>query len=185
MAVSSGPDIVSTAYLDHVLKHKTLPDFKTYRLQDREMETKYEINLAESVQRAKDNGHKLLRGWHVYVTDKVSGGFDTFKDIIEANGGVAIPYRGKKSLQIPRRRLGLAQDPEAGAESQNQGGDEELDYVYLISGTSDEETKLWTTFRGLAKSQDLEARIVKTDWVLNCAMAQRVEWNEQWELREE
>ncbi|GAM83583.1 hypothetical protein ANO11243_015710 [Dothideomycetidae sp. 11243] len=185
MAISCAPEIVNTGYLDYALKHRELQDTAAYGLQDREMESKWGINLAESLLRAKDNNHKLLRGWTLYVTDKVGGGFETFKDIIEANGGTAIPYKGRTGVQLPRRRLKLEDDPEAGLESQNQGGNEETDYVYLISGTADEEVKIWPTFRKLAEKQGLEARIVKTDWVLNCAMAQRVEWDEQWELSEE
>ncbi|KAF2156008.1 BRCT domain-containing protein [Myriangium duriaei CBS 260.36] len=185
MAIASAPDIVNTGFLDYALKNKTLHDLGTYRLQDREMESKYGINLAESVQRAKDNNHKLLRGWTIYVTDKVAGGFDTFKDIVEANGGTAIPYRGRTGVHLPRRRLRIDEDPNAGLESQNQGGDQETDFVYLISGTEDEEVKIWQVFRKLAEKQDLEARIVKTDWILNCAMAQQVEWDAKWELKED
>ena len=184
MAISSAPEIVNTGYLDYALKHKALQEASAYGLHDREMESKYGINLDGSVKRAKENNHKLLRGWTIYVTDKVAGGFDTFKDIIEANGGVAIPYRGRTGIQLPRRRLTMAEDPDAGLESQNQGGDVETDYVYLISGSSEEEIKLWAAFRKMAEKQGLKERIVKTDWVLNCAMAQRVEWNEQWELQE-
>jgi len=95
-----------------------------------------------------------------------------------------VPYRGRTGVQLPRRRLKQFEDPEAGLESQNQGGDVETDYVYLVSGTADEEVKLWATFRKMAEKQGLEARIVKTDWLLNSAMAQRVEWDVRWELNE-
>lgn len=182
MAIAAAPEIVNTGFLDYALKQKTLQETSAYGLQDREMEGKYGINLDESVQRAKDNNQRLLRGWTIYVTDKVAGGFETFKDIIVANGGTALPYRGRTGVALPRRRLRMNEDPDAGLESQNQGGDEETDYVYLLSGATEDEIKLWGTFKKMAEKQDLEARIVKTDWILNCAMAQRVEWDEKWDL---
>ena len=96
------------------------------------------------------------------------------------NGGAAFLYAGRTGLTMPKRRL--KEDPDSGAESQNQGTDDEYDYVYLVSGTSDVETKLWKTFKDTAQKQDLEARIVKTDWLLNAAMSQRIQWDEKWML---
>jgi len=87
-------------------------------------------------------------------------------------------------MQLPRRRLKVLEDPDAGLESQNQGGDDETDFVYLVSGTADDDVKVWATFRKMAEKQGLSARIVKTDWLLNCAMAQRIEWDARWELDE-
>jgi hypothetical protein len=60
-----------------------------------------------------------------------------------------------------------------------------LNRVYLISSTSDEEVKLWEKFEAEARKKGLEPRIVKTDWLINLAMSQRVEWDEKWELKEE
>ena len=180
--MANAPKVVAATYLDYLLKHHLLQDPEAYLLHDRDAEEKFGINLADSIARAADNDHKLLRGWTIYVTDKVSGGFETYKEIIETNGGTAIPYRGRTGVVLPRRRLRIDEDPHAGLESQNQGGDEETGYVYLVSGTEEEDVRVWTTFRKLAEKQGLQARIVKTDWVLNLAMAQRVEWDDGWEL---
>lgn len=133
------------------------------------------------MRRAKENDRKLLRGWTIYITDKVNGGFDTYHEIVSVNGGLAVPYRGRTGVQLPNRRLRLDEDPDAGLESQNQGGDAETDYVYLVSGADEEETKIWPTFRKMAEKQDLVSRIVKTDWLLSLAMCQKVEWHDWWE----
>ncbi|KAG8625891.1 hypothetical protein KVT40_006292 [Elsinoe batatas] len=185
-AIANAPFIVHTRYLDYVLKHKLLPaDVVDYRLEDKEGEARLGITLNNAQIRASDNNHRLLRGWTIYVTDKVNGGYETYADIITTNGGKSVPYRGRSGVTVPKRRLLYNDDPEAGAESQNQGGDIETDFVYLVSGTSDEEVKMWPLFRKLADKYSLEARIVKTDWLLNLAMEQRVMWDERFEQAEE
>ena len=183
-ALACAPQVVNTNYLDHALLHSSLDSLSNYPLRDRDNEQKLGIYLDDALKRAKDNNRKLLRGWTIYVSHKVNGGFDTYKDIVEINGGTAVPYRGRTGVQLPRRRLRQAGDPGAGLESQNQGGDVETDFVYLVSGTEEDEGKMWQTFRKMAQKQDLEARIVSPDWLLNLAMAQRVEWDEKWELDE-
>jgi len=91
-------------------------------------------------------------------------------------------YQGRTGTTIPKRRL--KDDPSAGGESQHQGGDEEYDHVYLVSGTSEPEQKLWKSFAELAAKQDLEARIVKSDWLLHAAMSQQITWKDMWELKD-
>lgn len=181
-ALASAPTIVDSKFLDTTLKHNKIPDPEKYPLRDRDSEERLGFKLAESVERASDNNRKLLRGWSIFVTKDVNGIFDTYKDIITLNGGTAFMYQGRTGVTLPKRRV--RDDPEAGAESQHQGGDEEFDYVYLISGTEASEVKLWKTFRDLAAKQGLEARIVKTDWLLSAAMRQRIEWDEKWQLSE-
>jgi hypothetical protein len=173
--------VVETTYLDSALKNNKLIE-KPSLLHDRDTEEKYGFKLSESLERAEDNQHNLLRGWTIFVTKDVNGGFETYKDIITLNGGQAMMYAGRTGVTIPKRRL--RDDPEAGSESQHQGGDEEFDYVYLVSGDSEVDIKLWKQFRDLAKKQDLEARIVKNDWLLHLAMAQQIEWKEKFELDE-
>ncbi|KAI6903363.1 hypothetical protein KC355_g19275, partial [Hortaea werneckii] len=65
-----------------------------------------------------------------------------------------------------------------------QGDEDELDCVYLVSGTTEAEKKLWKGFRSTAEKQELVPRIVRTDWLLNAAMSQRVRWDAKWALDE-
>lgn len=139
------------------------------------------FNLVDALARAKVNDHKLFRGWSIFVTRDIPGTFDTFKSIITLNGGQAMMYQGRTGTTIPKRRL--RDDPSAGGESQHQGGDEEYDCVYLVSGSSDAEQKLWKPFTDMAAKQDLEARIVKADWLLHAAMSQQITWKDMWELK--
>ena len=180
-ALANAPMVVDTSYLDTALKHNKLIEDPPL-IEDRETEEKYGFSLSEALARAEDNQGKLLRGWTIYVTKDINGGFDTYKDIINLNGGQALMYAGRTGLTIPKRRL--RDDPEAGSESQHQGGDAEFDYVYLMSGVSEAEVKLWKQFRDLAEKQDLEARIVRNDWLLHQAMSQKIEWKDKFRLDE-
>lgn len=180
-ALASAPLVVDTKYLDSALKQNKLPE-KPSLLQDRDAEERLGFKLVEALERAEVNQRKLLRGWSIFVTKDIQGGFETYKEIITLNGGDAFMYAGRTGLTIPKRRL--RDDPDAGSESQHQGGDDEYDCVYLVSGISDPEVKLWKQFSTLAEKQDLQARIVKSDWLLNAAMSQQVTWDEKWALDE-
>lgn len=182
-ALASAPMVVNTKFLDVALKQKTLIE-NPPPLEDRETEERMGFKLADALERAKINDRKLLRGWSIFVTKEVNGGFDTYNDIITVNGGKALVYAGRTGLTLPKRRIRPEDDEDAGAESQHQGGDEEFDYVYLISGKMEPEVKLWKTFKALAEKQGLQARIVDTDWLLDAAMSQQITWKEKWLLDE-
>ena len=178
-ALAGAPMVVHSSYLDSALKkNKLLEEPPT--LEDKEYESRNGFVLSEALERAKVNDRKLLRGWSIFVTKDIPGGFDTYKEIITLNGGDAFLYAGRTGLTMPKRRL--TDDPDSGAESQNQGADDEYDFVFLVSGTSDAEIKLWKAFKDTAQKQDLESRVVKTDWLLNAAMSQRIQWDEKWML---
>jgi hypothetical protein len=179
-ALASAPLVVDTTYLDAALKQKKLMENPAI-LQDRDAEKRMGLNLANALGRAKINDHKLFRGWSIFVTRDIPGTFETFKSIITLNGGQAMMYQGRTGTTIPKRRL--RDDPSAGGESQHQGGDDEYDCVYLVSGSSDAEQKQWKSFTDLAAKQDLEARIVKADWLLHAAMSQQITWKDMWELK--
>lgn len=180
-ALASAPLVVDTKYLDTALKQKKLVENPTI-LQDRDAENRMGFSLADALERAKINNRKLFRGWSIFVTRDIPGTFDTFSSIISLNGGKPLMYQGRTGTTLPKRRL--KDDPNAGGESQHQGGEEEFDYVYLVSGTSEPEKKLWKSFSELAARQGLEARIVKADWLLHAAMSQQIAWKDTWDLTE-
>jgi len=190
-ALAVAPRVVATSWLDHLLKPSTtlqnMRDPSENELIDRDFEEKWGFRLSESLERATQNQKRLLRGWTVYITDKVPKGFNTWRDFITINGGTATMYRGRTGLTLAKPRVPPSEDPDAGMEKLNQGphADDEVDVVYLVSGTDEEEVKLWKTFRAQTEKQGLRPRIVQTEWVLHFAMAQRVEWDEKWECREE
>lgn len=180
-ALAAAPMVVDTTYLDHALKQKELPESPRL-LQDSEGEARFGFKLSEALERAKINDRRLFRGWHIFVTKDVSPSFDTYKEIISLNGGAAYLFSGRNGSVAKGR---LRNDPDAGEEAQHQGGDEEFEYVYLVSGGSGAEKRLWKSFHEMVDRAGLKPRIVKNDWLLGAAMAQRVEWREEWDLEGE
>ncbi|KAL1306815.1 hypothetical protein AAFC00_005472 [Neodothiora populina] len=211
-ALAGAPTVVSTSYLDYLLKTSSeggaiMRDPIEDWLVDRDFEAKYALSLDDALERAKTNKRQLLRGWNIFFTEKVGGGFETWKNIVGANGGTATLYRGRPGGlgaggKFQRRsREQVAQTPNQGVDA----GQRERDRwtVYLVSGSDDEEVKLWKGFRSQVeklavdddddgedertsghKPKKMQARIVSTEWVLHCALAQRIEWKDEWETKE-
>ncbi|EME49536.1 hypothetical protein DOTSEDRAFT_68347 [Dothistroma septosporum NZE10] len=165
-ALVCAPLVVDTSFLEYALSKKKLQEDPPM-LKDKDNEERLGFTLSESLQLAKQNKRKLFANWAVCVTKDVNGGFDTYKEIISLNGGETMMYQGRQKLSL--------------AKPENQAGND-FDYVYLVSGKSEAEMKLWKKFRENATSQGLEAKIVSSDWVLNAAMSQRITLSEKWEL---
>lgn len=179
-AMACGPTLVSSTYLDYALKNDKLPPPEKYPIQDQDFEDTHGINISEAIDRAKQNKHRLLKDWTIFCTDKVAGGFETYNEIIAANGGRCQKWQGRASNVTASKRQIDSQPKEM---SQNLEEDEG-DVLYLISEPQKSEFKLWEKFRELAKKHDMVPRIVRTEWLLYVAMAQKMHWDEQWELSE-
>jgi hypothetical protein len=174
-ALADAPEIVAPSFLDYCLKHKEVPNPAKHRLQDRATEESLGITLTESLEQAKANNHHLLNGWQIFCTEGVMGGFETFKAIVEANGGQCMLYKGRTAMNVTRRSF--TADALA-AESQ---GDDKGDTLYLISNNSKAEQALWLKFREMAGKADMVPVIVKTDWLLSVSMQHIVHWDDKWE----
>lgn len=165
-AIANAPVVVDTSYLDYALQNDALMEGARV-LSDPEAEAKYDFKLSEALDRAKANAHRLLAGWHIFVTKDVQGGFETYKDIINTNGGAPYLYAGRTGMQIAR-----PPNPREGEEAKE---------VFLVSGEGEAERKLWKTFRALAGKQGLKPKVVKTEWLLTCCLVQELRWEEGWE----
>ncbi|KAF2869945.1 hypothetical protein BDV95DRAFT_576694 [Massariosphaeria phaeospora] len=180
-AIASAPIIVATSFLDSALKTNKLPSPEKHILADIAFEKTHGFRLKESLERAKQNKHRLLKDWTIFCTPGVAGGYDTFKDIIAANGGQCHKWLGRTTHVTASKRTIDLTNKEV---SQNQEEDEG-DVLYLISEAKKSEVPLWIKFRELAKKHNMVPRIVKTEWVLFVTMAQYVHWDPEWELSEE
>ncbi|KAK0257903.1 hypothetical protein B0A54_14481 [Friedmanniomyces endolithicus] len=186
-ALASAPLVVDTRYLDAALTQNKLVENPSTLL-DRKAEEAMGCTLVDALKRAKLNQHQLLRGWSIFVTAEIAGGFETYKEIINVNGGEAFLYKGRTGLTLPKRRLRDAPPP-AGSQPSSSGTavddkdarEVKYDHIYLVAGDSDAEVKLFKAFRALAEKQGLVARVVKSEWLLNAAMAQEVRWDGEWE----
>ncbi|KIV98694.1 uncharacterized protein PV09_09522 [Verruconis gallopava] len=171
-SIANAPYVVSSSFLDYCIKNKKVPDPEQYLLQDRETEDRLGFRLADALERAEANKHKLLDTWQIFCTEQVRGGFETFKQIIEANGGACLRYQGRTQMQVRKRK---------DVESQ----EETKETLYMLSGESPVERALWPKFRLMAEKADMIPVICKPDWLLNLAMSQEILWDDKWELGDE
>ncbi|KAF2667417.1 hypothetical protein BT63DRAFT_480391 [Microthyrium microscopicum] len=172
-ALSRGPEIVETTFLDHCLEHKEIPDIEDHPLVDEEGEENIGFRLAESVERAHENKGKLLKAFQIFMTENIAGKFANYKDIIEANGGRCHMFNAKTKMTVPKNKL-QGEVPNA-----NQATPD--DELFLVSGMSAQEKNLWPKFEEMARKAEMVPKIVKTDWLLNVAMAQKIHWDPSWE----
>ena len=175
-ALAHAPTILSTDYVDDCLAEGRQLDPDEYLLQDPEYEKAFGYQMSDSIARAKVNKGRLLRGHSIYCTDGVHGGFDTYKSITEVNGGKCMLYRAR-AISNPASRLGRDEN--------FSDSESEPEFVYLLSGTSAEEAKLWPRFRSMAEAMGKTPLIVKTDWLLNLALSQQMTWSDTYTLTDD
>ena len=167
-ALAFAPNIISTDFIDAALGKETLPDPDKFILKDEANEQKYGVSISLSRERAKQNRNQLLHGRTIYCTADIHGGFEAFKSIVVANGGQCILFHGRApGMRVPSSR--------ADSEVSLSLTDEEMqNEVQLLSGPGKENHKDWAKFKAMAESSRKIPRIVRTDWLLETAMTQKV-----------
>jgi hypothetical protein len=163
-ALAYAPLVISTKFIDACLSQDELVEPEEFVLQDEENEEKLGISLNDSRKRAKRNDGRLLGGRSVYCMENVPGGFDTFKAIVEANGGLCMLWKARKGTTVPAGRAGSEDSTDA----------EEIQEVCLLSDESKENHGLWQKFREMVEKCGKVPKIVKTDWLLETAMSQEL-----------
>ena len=110
----------------------------------------------------------------MYCSPHVHGGYETYKTIVEVNGGRCILFRPRHGSATAK---GLG---EKEMDVDSQGSDPSS--VYLLTRDSPEDRNLWARFRSMVAEQGKTARLVNTDWLLDVAMSQRMGWDAKYEL---
>jgi hypothetical protein len=174
-ALAYAPTVISTEFVDQCLERDDLLEPEDFLLQDTSSEKRFKISLPKSLANAKVNANNLFKGRMIYCVESIHTGTEVMQSIIEANGGRCIVYRARPGTQLPPRR---------GEKGPGDAEDDEADVLYLISATKKDQVKLWPRFRQLAEGQKWKPRIVKTDWLLDQAMAQELRWQGKYELTE-
>ncbi|KAI9887423.1 MAG: hypothetical protein M1823_000760 [Watsoniomyces obsoletus] len=205
-ALAFAPIVVSTEYITQCVEKNSLPpSTNEYLLRDEASEKRLGINLQDSLARAKRNKGTLLKGHVVYCTPGVLGGMETYKAIVEANGGQCLLLKPRNSGGLVMPTAKMKMKGKAGANGHgdgdgdegetlgddDEGGGEGKRYIYLLSGETTEEKKLWGKFRQMVDHQmensddglgKVYPRIVRTEWLLDVAMSQLMNSGEGYEL---
>ena len=176
-ALARAPMVISTKYIDDCLAQNTKLNPDDYVLSDPDGEERQSFKLTEALSRARENKGRLLHGMTIYCTETANGGFDTYKAIVEANGGECRLYKARPSSAALLK-------VEGGDHNPDEIESETPEPVYLLSGSTPEETRLWPKFRKMVEGKGKLPRIVETDWILNTALRQEMHWYEQYALSE-
>ena len=176
-ALAYAPIVISTDFVDDCISTNERLEAEDYALNDVEGEKRLGINLAQTLIRAKANKRRLLHGYNIYCTETIHGGFDTYKSIIDANGGKCLLYRGRAASNISSRTT-VGDGATEGAQSDTP------ECLYLLSGQSPEDARLWPKFRQMAEDMGKTPRIAKTDWMLDLSLSQNIRWLDRYETNE-
>jgi hypothetical protein len=156
-ALARAPVIVSTKWVEDCIEQEELLDTDGYLLKDKEGEKRLNLNLAQSLARAKKNGGQLLGGQNVFCTKGVHGGVEVCRKIVEANGGICVQFKGtKKPANVP-----------------------DSEKYILLSGDSAADKAMWPKFKTMAHNAGRAFVIYRSDWLLETAMNQQIEWNDK------
>ncbi|KAI4116854.1 MAG: hypothetical protein LQ345_002796 [Seirophora villosa] len=177
-ALAYAPMVISSDYIDDCLAKEKRLEPEDYLLKDSDGEQRHGFQLNDSLSRAKNHRGRLLRGMTIYCTEAIKGGFDTYKAIIESNGGKCLLYKGRSGSVTASRAAGQEEDPNGTVENGAK-------HLYLVSGTTPAEVALWSKFRSMVQGAGLVPRIAETDWLLNVALRQELHWSDRCELKEE
>lgn len=164
-ALASGATIVSTEFIDTCLATGEIPPEHDFLLRDTPNENKFNLKLKDAVKRAKQNDRCLLKDVAVCCTAQINNGPETFRAIVEANGGTFYVYKGRGGFVLKK-------DHE---DDVVEASDEP---IYLLSGNKPDERVLWPKFEQMARDGGMEPRIVITEWLLDTAMRQEIQWDE-------
>lgn len=164
--LANGPSLLRTEFIDACIKQKSRPEIRDFVLKDATNERRFNCKLKDIIGRAKANKRSLLRGIPIYCTPDIDNGTDTFKAIVEANGGTFLPYRGRGGAMI--KPVNPEDDP-LGPEP-----------VYLLTGEKPSDRQLWSKFEDMAKAGNMIPRIVHQEWLLDTALSQELIWNDEY-----
>lgn len=173
-ALAHAPIFLSTDFVNDCLTQNKRLQPEDYMLQDPEGEKRLGCGLSDALARAKSNKGQLLQGYSIYCTEHIHGGFETYKSIVEVNGAKCLMYRARAG-STATLRAGLDEESDS-----NEAGTPGS--VYLISGTTPDEGKLWPRFRQMIEGMGKNPLVVRNDWVLDLALSQKHQWRDWYAL---
>ncbi|KAG9768387.1 BRCT-containing protein 1 [Exophiala dermatitidis] len=171
-ALAYAPMVITTDFVEACLKENKLLNPEDFLLQDKDTEKRLGISLKSTRERARQNQNRLLHGRIIYCMENIGGGFETFKTIVEANGGRCLLWRNRKGQTVPSGR----------ADSDASTDIDVSHEVYLLTDEKKENKPMWNRFREMAEGSRKVPRIVLTDWLLESAMSQQILPTDRYEV---
>lgn len=176
-AVAYAPVLVDVEFITQCLKKNELLDAAAFPLVDEDAEKRFGFSLGDATARAKENKNQLLQGHRIYCVESIRGGFETYKSIVNANGGECTLFRGRVSMPSHPQH----EDSDDDSSEDDAGRNE----IYLLSNPVPDHEKLWPRFRQMVQGIAKTPRIVRVDWLLDIAMSQELRGVDGYELTAE
>lgn len=167
--------VLSDEFITQCLKKNELLNPADFPLVDNASEKRFGFILKDATARAEVNKNKLLQGYRIYCVESMHGGFEAFKSIVEANGGICTLFRGRVSM--PSRPKHEESDDDS-----SDDDDPSRNEVYLLSNAIPEHERIWPRFRQMVQGIEKTPRVVRVDWLLDIAMSQKLRPADGYEL---
>lgn len=189
-ALPSAPIFVNIGWLNAMVKKHARVDYLDYELKDPDGERQLDISLNTCLANAKRNIEKggMFKGWTVFATENVTGGFETMHGVVKANGGECLQFKGRET-KIPHSGDGpevmnLISDDDGDVnmddeDKENSTQENGKSLIYMVSVEKDK--ALWKRFKTMTAEKGFRPRIVKSDWLWRVGLSQdATEWDDKW-----
>ena len=167
--------LLSSDFVDDCLDQDRRLDPSEYILEDKDFESASGYTMEDSLTGAALNKGQLLKAYTIYCTDSARGGFENLVSIAKANGASCTLYKGRAGADSALR---------AASVDENSDTETKPEEVFLLSGTTPQEAKLWSKFRQMAEKYSKIPRVVQSDWLLHAALSQKLQSSEEHALSE-
>jgi hypothetical protein len=163
-ALARGPEVLNSTFIDACLETGKLASISDHLLKDTESEKKFGVTIKQAITRARANKSRLLWNVPIYCTADIKNGSANYESIATANGAIFKVYSARSGTTIKPTTVeedgGAAPDP-----------------GYLLTSESSAERRLWPKFAAMAHKGNMEPRIVVSDWLLDVAMRQKLDFD--------
>lgn len=189
-ALPSAPIFVNIGWLNAMAKKHARVDYQDYALKDPAGERQLDITLNTCLANARKNMAKggMFKGWTVFATEHVTGGFETIHGVVKANGGECFQFKGRET-RIPQSGdgpefLNLISDDDGDVsmndeDKENSTQENGKSLIYMVS--VEEDNAMWKRFKTMTAEKRFRPRIVKSDWLWRVGLSQdATEWDDKW-----
>ncbi|KAI9652390.1 MAG: hypothetical protein M1829_001658 [Trizodia sp. TS-e1964] len=174
LAIAYAPIIISTTFIDECLASNELKNAKDYILKDSKGEKALKCKLEDSLARARKNQKTLFQGWTIYCTPKLLEESESYRTIVETNGGQLLVFRSRD-----RARVHDNTDDDETTEQYTSNGD--VSEIYLmISDTEEHDIVLRRRFEKMVIEEGKRPLVVVHKWLVDSIITQQVMGSEQY-----
>jgi len=181
VGLANAPIVSTLDWLVAMEKQKQRLPPEQFLLEDSKWEEEQQQRLSDILKRAQENKDRggLMHDCTIYYTPNVKGGAKSFPQIVQANGGKALPW-GERGTKI----VGAEEYDEEDEGEGNKDVDGPFSKPNLHLVTEDSDKPMWKRFKTQAKEAGFVPHIRRSDWLLSMMVLQDVDVpvKDEWEI---